>query len=339
MLIPENKHNNIRQYWLDNSKLFMEKDSHILSNCDLNFNCQSYYPTFLKSESGSFYIYDHPLLLNLEGKKIFQIQVDYGLETVISNQYLCLKRHEENFDLKAFALFEGSKKISESEYLPFDKPFISSGYFIFKHNNHEHLLSSYSIATKKFVWQQNLNELLDSSEVSIYANLLHVIGDKLFLFAYDPNWENYATLCLDINTGELIKRIEMGAYLYKHNDSIYTVNGQFINQLDPETFEIKSVDLSSQLKDNNLIIDGEHSFFFGDKLYFAAKPGDRAIRSVMGVLDLNNHQLLDTNELLINPEQPATNDNRYQIEEIKANDKLVAVNTAGGTLHVFEVEQ
>jgi len=204
--------------------------------------------------------------------------------------------------------------------------------------NKSFLISQLAL-TKASLWQKNLNELLDSSEVSIYANLLHVIGDKLFLFAYDPNWENYATLCLDINTGELIKRIEMGAYLYKHNDAIYTVNGQFINQLDPETFEIKSVDLSSQLKDNNLIIDGEHSFFFGDKLYFAAKPGDRAIRSVLGVLDLNNHQLLETKELLINPEQPATNDNRYQIEEIKANDKLVAVNTAGGTLHVFEVER
>ncbi len=199
-------------------------------------------------------------------------------------------------------------------------------------------LSSHNMNSQDDNWLVHINNLLLVEESAIYANRLQIIDNKLFFFAHDSNWENYGTFCLDANTGEVLKRIEMAGFIYKHNDYIYVTNGKFITQINPDTFEIERIDLSGELKELDLIIDGERSFFFKDKLYFAAKPGDNTTRSVLGVLDLNSYKLLETYELLRDPSQPSCNENRYQIQDIKANDYQVAVNTAGDTLHVFEIK-
>jgi len=338
MIHKFSQYNNVRQFWLFCDNIITENYSKIIfQNRGGKINCKSYYPTLLEAVSGSYFLYDHPVLSNIDGVKLFQVQDGYGLEAILSDRYLCIKRHEEEFDLKTFSIFENENKLIESEYLPINNVFLSLGYIFFNHINHENLLSCYSISTAKGIWQQNFDEILSTKGVSIYTNRLQVIGNKLFLFAHDSNWEKYATFCLDADTGEVLKRIEMGVYLYAHENMIYTIGDQSLTLLDPKTYEMETINLADQLQ--NLVLDDMKCYFYKDKLYFAAKPDENTAFSVVGILDLKSSQLQDSFELLIDPSKPSEHENRYWIQEIKANDHLLAVHTSGGDLHVFEIRE
>ncbi len=340
MIVLKDIYKEIRQYWINKSDIIVESDSNIMINNELIFKGQSFYPTLLSSpENNNILIYDHPNIYNSKIERIIQLKEGFGFELLLENNYyLCTRRNPDNFEERSFSLFRGDKKVNESKFFSFKAITIQSKTIFFCLGQKENLMFAYSVFDSKILWDQNINLFFNTKGVKTYANRLQIIDNKLFFFAHDSNWENYGTFCLDANTGEVLKRIEMAGFIYKHNDYIYVTNGKFITQINPDTFEIERIDLSGELKELDLIIDGERSFFFKDKLYFAAKPGDNTTRSVLGVLDLNSYKLLETYELLRDPSQPSCNENRYQIQNIKANDYQVAVNTAGDTLHVFEIK-
>ncbi len=284
--------------------------------------------SIVSDEFGIFYENGESTFLNLkEGIILKREKRCYLINSMLISAYIDVSEQglievfKENLNLK-FPV-KKSRDIITGDYLlrlPYDEDNIECCVLNFKNK----------------CWSHSINAI--SGCTTIYADRLQIIDNKLFFFAHDSNWENYGTFCLDANTGEVLKRIEMAGFIYKHNDYIYVTNGKSITQINPDTFEIERIDLSGELKELDLIIDGERSFFFKDKLYFAAKPGDNTTRSVLGVLDLNSYKLLETYELLRDPSQPSCNENRYQIQNIKANDYQVAVNTAGDTLHVFEIK-
>ncbi|MGJ8659108.1 MAG: hypothetical protein ACSHWV_04595 [Cellulophaga fucicola] len=59
----------------------------------------------------------------------------------------------------------------------------------------------------------------------------------------------------------------------------------------------------------------------------------------MAVLDLKTNKIIDYYKLLKDPKKISNEDNWYHIDKIKVNDSMIAVLTAGGTLHIFEKEE
>ena len=210
----------------------------------------------------------------------------------------------------------------------------------------ENSLILYSMLTRERIWELKFDKLLDIESIKLSG---HPAGQILLLnrdlVVTLIGIENFAcTFIFDITTGEVLKKLEdfHGALMKMDPGHVVVTNGfseqnQVLKILDTDTYNVSTYPLATILP-QGWCIDHNKSVVHNNKLYFAAKEGIRNIVSILGVLDLDNIQLIDHYELLKDTNKKADNHNRYQVQEIKVNDHMVGINTAGGTLHVFEHE-
>lgn len=199
-------------------------------------------------------------------------------------------------------------------------------------------LTCCNLSSGEELWKIELNDLLETQdESSIYHQRIIAVNNKLFFWVRDKHFRKFATFVIDANTGKVLYSTEkFGGTIYLYGNYVHSIGGKGYSRMDTGSYNVEVYDLTDQLAEDDLNIESGFSFFYNDKIYFAARSGNVNLRSFLGIIDLNTQKLLWKTDLLKNPDKPADNDNRYQIEEIKANDKYIVVKTAGGTLLVFE---
>lgn len=194
------------------------------------------------------------------------------------------------------------------------------------------------------IWRKDINQLLDSKDVTQTGEIISY-KDKLFIYLYD-NEDKRATIALDVETGnELFRTSEFMGYIRLQEDRIYALYGKTVSILNPESYQIRRIDLSEELA----VLDESIEEFLGAEslgyttiefklsptiyevrypyLYFAQERGAQ-----VGVLNLETEKL----------EWHATMDIDYPVNpvvmDIKACENRLYVHCADKTLHIFEME-
>lgn len=302
------------------------KDGKLLLNeAELEFNAQSF---FVKDDlifsSRNFYL-DNLRFKYLKNalNVFFTNKICNSLITVTDNNFFYLYDLKNEEIVGKFVHFE-----DRSLYFLFEDKFICSGVeFITAHSNSD---------GNEF-WRVETKDLLEAEETTIFHNRILLIKEKLFFWIRDKHFRKYCTFVIDANTGKVLHSTEkFGGTIYLYGNYVHSISGKGYSRIDVDSYNVEVYDLTDQLAEDDLNIESGFSFFYNDKIYFAARSGNVNLRSFLGIIDINTQELLWKIDLLKNPDKPADNDNRYQIEEIKANDRFIAVKTAGGTLLVFE---
>jgi hypothetical protein len=206
-------------------------------------------------------------------------------------------------------------------------------------------LECYYLDNVILIWQKDINQLLDSNDVTQTGEIIPY-KDKIFIYLYD-NEDKRATIALDVETGnELFRTSEFMGYIRLQEDKIYALYEKSVSILDPETYQIRKIDLSEELA----VLDKrcEEYFDLGESLdytirrfnfsptiyevhypylYFAQERGAQ-----VGIVNLETeklewHALMDI-DYPINP----------VVMDIRACENRLYVHCADKTLHVFEKE-
>jgi outer membrane protein assembly factor BamB len=236
-------------------------------------------------------------------------------------------------DLKEHELPEGLNK--NFHYFFSEKKFIS------KNNK---LIGCFNINETKY-WVLQYDELINNQSVKLYGNL-QIVKNKLFFFLFDSSRQTDTkfTFCIDIETGKILwKSNDIGGWLTTFQDKIYNLHMKTVKILNPNTFEIKTIDLTEQLSVlDKKQYDGANDYTWDipfrfsinkyaindDYLYFSQDK-----KNTVGIINLRTEQLVWYTDIEIdNKDNPI-------IMDIKVNNDRLYVQDAANTLHIFKKQE
>jgi len=265
------------------------------------------YTTILDVNTGSFLNKENRYYIKNNCNYIVYFELDNSKELFINGNKI------ENFSrLKVF----GSNKVFFSDI---NEPFIKSVNFI-----------------------DNVDLFLFNAETyfhqpaQIMEGRVLVSNNKIIFFAHTEDWSNYATFVLDAQTGEvLFTTQEMGMKLITYNDFVYQIQRKAIKILDPKNLKIETIDVSAYCDEQSIFLDDHTVFFYKDKLYTLAREQGSDVYNIWVVFNLKTQLFEHREDMFINPKKKKDEKNKMFINDIQANDNLVAIRCSNN-LYVFE---
>ncbi|WP_311322189.1 hypothetical protein [Capnocytophaga leadbetteri] len=267
------------------------------------------YTTILDVNTGSFLNKENRYYIKNNCNYIVYFELDNSKELFINGNKI------ENFSrLKVF----GSNKVFFSDI---NEPFIKSVNFI---DNVDLFLFN----AKTYFHQP----------AQIMEGRVLVSNNKIIFFAHTEDWSNYATFVLDAQMGEvLFTTQEMGMKLVEHNNLVYQIQRKAIKILDPKNLKIETIDVSTYCDEQSIFLDDHTVFFYKDKLYTLAREQGSDVYNIWVVFNLKTQQFEHREDMFINPKKKKDEKNKMFINDIQANDNLVAVRYSNNVF-IFEKE-
>jgi len=265
------------------------------------------YTTILDVNTGSFLNKENRYYIKNNCNYIVYFELDNSKELFINGNKI------ENFSrLKVF----GSNKVFFSDI---NEPFIKSVNFI-----------------------DNVDLFLFNAETyfhqpaQIMEGRVLVSNNKIIFFAHTEDWSNYATFVLDAQTGEvLFTTQEMGMKLMTYNDFVYQIQRKAIKILDPKNLKIETIDVSTYCDEQSIFLDDHTIFFYKNKLYTLAREQGSDVYNIWVIFNLKTQQFEHREDMFISPKKKKDEKNKMFINDIQANDNLVAIRCSD-KLYVFE---
>ena len=265
------------------------------------------YTTILDINTGSFLNKENRYYIKNNCNYIVYFELDNSKELFINGNKI------ENFSrLKVF----GSNKVFFSDI---NEPFIKSVNFI-----------------------DNVDLFLFNAETyfhqsaQIMEGRVLVSNNKIIFFAHTEDWSNYATFVLDAQMGEvLFTTQEMGMKLVEHNNLVYQIQRKAIKILDPKNLKIETIDVSTYCDEQSIFLDDHTVFFYKDKLYTLAREQGSDVYNIWVIFNLKTQQFEHREDMFISPKKKKDEKNKMFINDIQANDNLVAIRCSDN-LYIFE---
>ena len=265
------------------------------------------YTTILDVNTGSFLNKENRYYIKNNCNYIVYFELDNSKELFINGNKI------ENFSrLKVF----GSNKVFFSDI---NEPFIKSVNFI-----------------------DNVDLFLFNAETyfhqpaQIMEGRVLVSNNKIIFFAHTEDWSNYATFVLDAQTGQVLFTTQgMGMKLVEHNSLVYQIQRKAIKILDPKNLKIETIDVSAYCDEQSIFLDDHTVFFYKDKLYTLAREQGSDVYNIWVVFNLKTQLFEHREDMFINPKKKKDEKNKMFINDIQANDNLVAIRCSNN-LYVFE---
>ena len=265
------------------------------------------YTTILDINTGSFLNKENRYYIKNNCNYIVYFELDNSKELFINGNKI------ENFSrLKVF----GSNKVFFSDI---NEPFIKSVNFI-----------------------DNVDLFLFNAETyfhqsaQIMEGRVLVSNNKIIFFAHTEDWSNYATFVLDAQMGEvLFTTQEMGMKLVEHNNLVYQIQRKAIKILDPKNLKIETIDVSAYCDEQSIFLDDHTVFFYKDKLYTLAREQGSDVYNIWVIFNLKTQQFEHREDMFISPKKKKDEKNKMFINDIQANDNLVAIRCSDN-LYIFE---
>lgn len=196
-------------------------------------------------------------------------------------------------------------------------------------------ISAFDYIQEKILWQYDL-ETYFHQPAQIMEGRVLVSNNKIIFFAHTEDWSNYATFVLDAQTGEvLFTTQEMGMKLITYNDFVYQIQRKAIKILDPKNLKIETIDVSAYCDERSIFLDDHTVFFYEDKLYTLAREQGSDVYNIWVIFNLKNQLFEYREDMFINPKKKKDEKNKMFINDIQANDNLVAIRCSDN-LYVFE---
>ncbi|MBM0653447.1 hypothetical protein JMN12_14155 [Capnocytophaga genosp. AHN8471] len=196
-------------------------------------------------------------------------------------------------------------------------------------------ISAFDYIQEKILWQYDL-ETYFHQPAQIMEGRVLVSNNKIIFFAHTEDWSNYATFILDAQTGEvLFTTQEMGMKLVEHNNLVYQIQRKAIKILDPKNLKIETIDVSAYCDEQSIFLDDHTVFFYKDKLYTLAREQGSDVYNIWVIFNLKTQQFEHREDMFINPKKKKDEKNKMFINDIQANDNLVAIRCSDN-LYVFE---
>ena len=193
----------------------------------------------------------------------------------------------------------------------------------------------YNLLSEKTIWQYDL-ETYFHQPAQIMEGRVLVSDNKIIFFAHTEDWSNYATFVLDAQTGEvLFTTQEMGMKLITYNDFVYQIQRKAIKILDPKNLKIETIDVSTYCDEQSIFLDDHTVFFYKDKLYTLARGQGSDVYNIWVIFNLKTQLFEHREDMFINPKKKKDEKNKMFINDIQANDNLVAIRCSDN-LYVFE---
>jgi hypothetical protein len=183
----------------------------------------------------------------------------------------------------------------------------------------------YMLDSNDLLWHHRYSDLLEGERVHQVGNIL-VHNNILYISLSD--WEKGdGTFCININTGEIVKRLMTLGFIQKENGTVYSPYGYEIKTVNTNDFKTKIVEIED-LKKTNLFINKSRWIVKGNLLYFV--DGDIMPTNRTGIIDLETNKLVWQTELQIN------GGINNEIREIRVQNNRLYAHCADNTLHIFE---
>ena len=193
----------------------------------------------------------------------------------------------------------------------------------------------YNLLSEKTIWQYDL-ETYFHQPAQIMEGRVLVSNNKIIFFAHTEDWSNYATFILDAQTGEvLFTTQEMGMKLVEHNNLVYQIQRKAIKILDPKNLKIETIDVSTYCDEQSIFLDDHTVFFYKDKLYTLAREQGSDVYNIWVIFNLKTQQFEHREDMFISPKKKKDEKNKMFINDIQANDNLVAIRCSDN-LYIFE---
>ena len=193
----------------------------------------------------------------------------------------------------------------------------------------------YNLLSEKTIWQYDL-ETYFHQPAQIMEGRVLVSNNKIIFFAHTEDWSNYATFVLDAQTGQvLFTTQEMGMKLVEHNSLVYQIQRKAIKILDPKNLKIETIDVSTYCDEQSIFLDDHTVFFYKDKLYTLAREQGSDVYNIWVIFNLKSQQFEHREDMFISPKKKKDEKNKMFINDIQANDNLVAIRCSD-KLYVFE---
>ena len=193
----------------------------------------------------------------------------------------------------------------------------------------------YNLLSEKTIWQYDL-ETYFHQPAQIMEGRVLVSNNKIIFFAHTEDWSNYATFVLDAQTGEvLFTTQEMGMKLITYNDFVYQIQRKAIKILDPKNLKIETIDVSTYCDEQSIFLDDHTVFFYKDKLYTLARGQGSDVYNIWVIFNLKTQLFEHREDMFINPKKKKDEKNKMFINDIQANDNLVAIRCSDN-LYIFE---
>jgi hypothetical protein len=193
----------------------------------------------------------------------------------------------------------------------------------------------YNLLSEKTIWQYDL-ETYFHQPAQIMEGRVLVSNNKIIFFAHTEDWSNYATFVLDAQTGQvLFTTQEMGMKLITYNDFVYQIQRKAIKILDPKNLKIETIDVSTYCDEQSIFLDDHTVFFYKDKLYTLARGQGSDVYNIWVIFNLKTQLFEHREDMFINPKKKKDEKNKMFINDIQANDNLVAIRCSDN-LYIFE---
>ena len=193
----------------------------------------------------------------------------------------------------------------------------------------------YNLLSEKTIWQYDL-ETYFHQPAQIMEGRVLVSNNKIIFFAHTEDWSNYATFVLDAQMGEvLFTTQEMGMKLVEHNNLVYQIQRKAIKILDPKNLKIETIDVSAYCDEQSIFLDDHTVFFYKDKLYTLAREQGSDVYNIWVIFNLKTQQFEHREDMFISPKKKKDEKNKMFINDIQANDNLVAIRCSDN-LYIFE---
>jgi len=329
--------NNVEEFEILNNQIYIGNDSFLRV---FNFHLE-----ILKKENiGVFYLkkFNNYLLLqpksDKERENVYVIndqnKLLFGLiltHSFIENDALYILNSNRN-------IIKYDNKINKiAEYFNigrFPKLILNNSYLKITNDR----LFCYRLNNNNLIWQHSFTDLLKAEEVLLRH--YYVYKEKLILDLRTNGLpqNKYVTVVLDVNTGNELYRTEETLGKKLINGLGYTLYNQILWISNPETYEVKRIDLSETLSPLNKIVNDkigdvdlgntEVKFRFSPTyftveypyLYFSEERGLQ-----VGVLNIETNELVFYTEI----------EENGLVKDLKASNGKLFVHTTENNLYVF----
>ncbi|WP_313578087.1 hypothetical protein [Chishuiella sp.] len=199
-------------------------------------------------------------------------------------------------------------------------------------------LFCYKLNNNGILWQQSFTDLLQSEEVLLRYYYVYKEKIVIHLLTNGLLQNKYVSIVLDVNTGKELYRTEETLGKKLINGLGYTLYDQILWISNPETYEVKRIDLSETLFPLNKIIDDkigdvdlgktEVKFRFSPDyfsvdypyLYFSEQRGLQ-----VGALNIETKELVFHTEI----------EEKGLVKDLKSSNGKLFVHTTENNLYVF----
>ena len=324
------KKENISSFLLKNS-LYFVSNKKIYSNVNNNFvniNSNNIYSVENLILSDTEKVYD----FNLENYQIFinddfQYRRRYYKNIVIFN-------NETNIFFYDIAKNQLVRKMNLNSFTIYGTIYCFINEYAIILGN-DTTISAFDYIQEKILWQYDL-ETYFHQPAQIMEGRVLVSNNKIIFFAHTEDWSNYATFVLDAQTGEvLFTTQEMGMKLITYNDFVYQIQRKAIKILDPKNLKIETIDVSTYCDEQSIFLDDHTVFFYEDKLCTLARGQGSDVYNIWVIFNLKTQQFEHREDMFINPKKKKDEKNKMFINDIQANDNLVAIRCFDN-IYVFE---